>query len=343
MNPMKGDSKAFTNKRSVMTSKYGQIHAALQAWYREHGRHDLPWRKTRDPYRIYLSEIMLQQTQVATVLERFYFPFLERFPTLESVAEAPQEAVLKAWEGLGYYSRARNLHRTAQLTRGELPRSAEVLERLPGIGRSTARAIACFAFGEAVPILDANVRRILYRFFRRRKATERELWKMAERLFDAAHPYEYNQAMMDLGATVCTPKDPKCTHCPLEEACRGKAAPERYPALKRRPRTPVRHRKILLHEHKGAWAMLRSRERFHGGLLCFPQTESPVEGELLGRQRQHYSHFTLEAEIWRVDSLPELLESHALYLTPDRIDEAPLGGIDRRIFEKYFAALRAEC
>ena len=307
----------------------------LLSWYLENGRHDLPWRRTKDPYRIYLSEIMLQQTQVATVLERFYFPFLERFPTLRDVAGAAEEAVLKAWEGLGYYSRARNLHRTARLTGGRLPETAGELEKLPGIGRSTARAIACFAFGEALPILDANVRRILYRYFRRRQATERELWRMVERLFDPTHAYEWNQGMMDLGATVCTPRAPRCEVCPLAESCRGRGRPERYPAPKKRAVPPVRRRRILLHQHEGAWAMQRSRERFHGGLWYFPQTVATVEGEHLGNLRQSYSHFTLEAEVWQVPSLPPELSKEVTYHSPETIESAPLGGIDRKVFAVY--------
>jgi len=313
--------------------RYASVHQALYAWYLEHGRHDLPWRRTRDPYRIYLSEIMLQQTQVSTVLERFYFPFLERFPTLKDVAEAPEEAVLKAWEGLGYYSRARNLHQTAKLTEGVLPGSAEKLEQLPGIGRSTARAIACFAYGEALPILDANVRRILYRFFRRRKATERELWRMTERLFDTARPYDWNQAMMDLGATVCTSVDPDCGRCPLGARCRGKRAPERYPEPKKHKSVPIRKRKVLLHCREGRWALLRSSRRFHGGLWHFPRSEEAVPGSVLGGEKQRYSHFTLETEVLRVESLPPGEE--VSYFTPEEISALPLGGIDRKILSVY--------
>ncbi|WP_456393190.1 A/G-specific adenine glycosylase [Nitratifractor sp.] len=314
-------------------ASYRELHAALQAWYLKEGRHDLPWRQTRAPYRIYLSEIMLQQTQVATVLERFYFPFIERFPTLAAVAEASEEAVLKAWEGLGYYSRARYLHETAKMTGGILPKSAEELEQLPGIGRSTARAIACFAYGESLPILDANVRRILYRFFRRRKATERELWQMAERLFDAEHPYEYNQAMMDLGATICRPRNPECDRCPLATGCRGRKAPERYPEARRRQSVPIRRARILLHSREERWALQRSRERFHGGLWHFPRGDVAGKGRLLGSERQSYSHFTLVAEVWKVEALPP--ETEAVYRTPQEIEELPLGGIDRKIQRLY--------
>ena len=314
---------------------YATLHEAFRAWYRLQGRHDLPWRRTRDPYRIYLSEIMLQQTRVETVLERFYFPFLERFPTLKAVAEAPEEAVLKAWEGLGYYSRARNLHATARITGGELPRRAAELERLPGIGRSTARAIACFAYGEALPILDANIRRILYRFFRRRRATEKELWRMAERLFDRERPYEWNQGMMDLGAMVCTPTAPDCDACPLRSGCRGRVTPARYPAPREKRALPVRRRKILLHCREGRFALQRSRRRFHGGLWRFPQWEGEWPGERLGTLRQSYSHFRLEGEVLRVEALPGELADEVAHFSSEAIDGLPLGGVDRKVLEVY--------
>ena len=304
---------------------------ALLSWYLENGRHDLPWRKTKDPYKIYLSEIMLQQTRVATVLERFYFPFLNRFPTLQSVAEASEEEVLKAWEGLGYYSRARNLHRAAKLFGGVLPRSSEELQRLPGIGKSTARAIACFAFGEGKPILDANVKRILYRYYRRRKATERELWKMAERLFDPEHPYEWNQGVMDLGATLCLPDAPYCGECPLASGCRGKENPLRYPAPTDRKTRPIRKQSILVLEIEGRLALQCSRKRFHGGLWHFPRCEEEWPGEELGAIRQVYSHFTLAGEVLRVESLPEGFSREEIrFFTLAEIEELPMGGADRK-------------
>ena len=309
------------------------LNEALHSWYLKNGRHDLPWRKTNDPYQVYLSEIMLQQTQVRTVLERFYFPFLERFPTLKSVAEASEEELLKAWEGLGYYSRARNLHKTARITGGVLPKTAEELERLPGIGRSTARAIACFAFGEAQPILDANVRRILFRFFRRRRATEKELWRMAERLFDPTHPYEWNQAMMDLGAGLCLPKASHCDLCPLARECRGREAPQRYPAPKKKKEKPIRKCTILVHERAGRFALLRSEERFHGGLWQFPRSERASHAEVLGRVVQHYSHFTLDGEILNVDTLPDLFASTVRYFSVEEMEKLPMGGADRKVLQ----------
>lgn len=307
--------------------RYAPTHTALVDWYAAHGRHDLPWRQTHDPYRIYLSEIMLQQTQVGTVLERFYFPFLERFPTLGDVAEAYEDAVLKAWEGLGYYTRARNLHKTAKLTNGILPMSAAELETLPGIGRSTASAIACFAYGEAVPILDANVRRILYRFFRRKRATPQELWRMAERLFDGEHPYEYNQALMDIGATLCTPKDPDCDVCPLRAKCRGREHPERYPAPKPKKSKPTRRRTLLIYTDGERYGLRKGQERLLGGLYGWPQVETDVIGTSLGRVVHHYSHFTLDGTVVLTDERPE--EAVELF-TMEEIETLPLSMADKK-------------
>jgi len=310
-----------------MPAKYSPIHTAILSWYAAHGRHDLPWRQTRDPYPIYLSEIMLQQTQVSTVLERFYFPFLERFPTLADVAAAPEEAVLKAWEGLGYYTRARNLHAAAKITGGNLPATAAELERLPGIGRSTAAAIAAFAYGEAVPILDANVRRIVYRFFRRRTAKVPELWRMAERLFDSEHPYEYNQAMMDIGATVCTPKAPRCDVCPLQAGCQGATHPQRYPAPKPKKTKPIRKCTLWIYTDGERYGVRKGEARLLGGLYGFPQTQEDLVGTLLGEVRHHYSHFTLEGSVVLTDERPE--EDIQMYPI-DEIEALPMSTADRK-------------
>ena len=200
--------------------------APLLKWYDGSGR-NLPWRMTDDPYRIWVSEIMLQQTQVATVLP-YYHRFLEAFPTIKALASADLETVLKLWQGLGYYARARHLHRAAQtlLSRyaGKMPKSFDAVYALPGIGRSTAGAILTIAHGKRHPILDGNVRRVLCRFFAieedpREKSVEAALWHCSEQLMPRRNPSRYLQAIMDLGATVCTPRQPDCPHCPLQKPC----------------------------------------------------------------------------------------------------------------------------
>jgi A/G-specific adenine glycosylase len=277
--------------------------SSLLHWYEKNGRHDLPWRTTNDPYHIYISEIMLQQTQVKTVLERFYFPFLERFPTLSEVAESHLDDVLKMWEGLGYYTRARNLHAAARQCGEKLPVNADELQKLPGIGRSTAHAISAFAYRESLPILDANVKRILHRYFALRERNEKKLWGYAYTLFDSAHPFEYNQAMMDLGATICLPKKPLCHLCPYETTCVGKTSPLSYPEPKTKKIKPIRERTILLYRRKNRFALKQRKSRFLHGLWGFAETEVPIASVsgYLGNITQHYSHFTLEAKVYLSD------------------------------------------
>lgn len=200
-------------------------------WQKQHGRHTLPWQNTQDPYRIWLSEIMLQQTQVATVIP-YYERFLARFPTIETLAAASLDTLMPYWAGLGYYARARNLHRCAQRIvtdyQGRFPTDAATLATLPGIGRTTAAAIAAFASNEVTPILDGNVKRILARYFGidqpiNRHQTEQVLWRRAEQILeDAQRPLDmaaYTQGLMDLGATVCTRRQPHCAVCPLHDHC----------------------------------------------------------------------------------------------------------------------------
>ena len=273
------------------------IKEAIYTWYQTHGRHDLPWRQTDDAYHIYLSEIMLQQTQVKTVLERFYFPFLKRFPTLQSVAEAPLDDVLKMWEGLGYYSRAKNLHHTAMTCKGVLPTSPEELGGLKGIGKSTAHAICAFAYHQALPILDANVKRVLCRYHALSVKEEKVLWEKAWKLLHVKHPYEHNQAMMDIGALVCTPKNPRCDACPLEFTCKGKHVPEAYPKPLTKAKVVIRKRFALVMEKEGKLGLIQRKERLLHGLWGFVQVDERPEGHLLGKVGHAYSHFKLELEV----------------------------------------------
>jgi A/G-specific adenine glycosylase len=219
----------------------------LLDWYTRH-RRDLPWRRSRDPYRIWVSEIMLQQTQVATVIG-FYERWMQRFPDVAALARADADAVLSAWEGLGYYSRARNLlaaaRRVVEEHRGELPRAVAELQRLPGIGRYSAGAIASIAYGAAEPAVDGNIVRVLTRLFclegdpKRAPLAER-IWELARRLIPEGEARDFNQALMELGATCCTPRSPSCETCPVAAHCAARRRDEvlRFPAASRRP-TPV--------------------------------------------------------------------------------------------------------
>jgi A/G-specific adenine glycosylase len=267
-------------------------------WQRSHGRSGLPWQETRDPYRVWLSEIMLQQTQVATVLA-YYARFLERFPTVQALAAAPSEDVLALWSGLGYYARARNLHRCAQVVvaehGGRFPSSAEMLAQLPGIGPSTAAAIAAFCFGERAAILDGNVKRVLSRVQAfegdlSSAASERELWAMARDLLPqgSAGPAladamgSYTQGLMDLGATVCTIRNPACESCPASTMCRGFAsgAPERFPVKTRRLKRGRRASVLLWLQHRDrVWLVRRGEAGVWSQLWSFPEFDTATSLE----------------------------------------------------------------
>ena len=262
---------------------------ALLAWYDAH-RRALPWRGTRDPYRVWLSEIMLQQTRTETV-KGYYARFLERFPDVRALAAAPEETVLKLWEGLGYYSRARNLHAAAKRVSDELggafPGTAEGLRRLPGIGPYAANAIASIAFGEAAPALDGNQARVLSRVlaWEPELRTPFDLLEPALERIDRKRPGDYNQALMDLGATVCTPKQPKCEACPVSAHCRAFAG-DAVLDFPRRP-APVAKRAedwtILLIYMEGKLLVRRRPKGLLGGLYEFVALEGHCsEGELPG-------------------------------------------------------------
>lgn len=284
------------------------FHDKLHGWYAQHGRKDLPWRNTDDPYPIYISEVMLQQTQVKTVLERYYFPFLKRFPTLTALANAPQDDVLKHWEGLGYYNRAINLHRAAKQTEPALPDTEEALIALPGIGKNTARAILAFGFRQPAAILEANVKRVIHRIFAWESANDTVLWEAAEAIADAINPFDYNQAMMDIGATLCTKKNPACDICPANHLCTGKGSPEHYPAPKQKKQTPTHKRTLIIWEDPTGRIHLSARNNRHlNGLYGLPQYEHDEAFLLdnvyaknaveLGKFKHVYSHYTLAATV----------------------------------------------
>ena len=206
----------------------------LLSWFAKE-RRELPWRKEpRDPYRVWISEVMLQQTRVEVVIP-YYRRFLRRFPTLRALAVSPLDDVLALWSGLGYYARARNLHRAARACGGQLPATAAELRALPGFGPYTAAAVASLAFREDVPLVDGNVARVLARVFRIEEGARTKAWEIAARLLPRGRAAEFNEALMELGATVCTPRAPECPRCPLRSACGGQHDPARYPASRRRP------------------------------------------------------------------------------------------------------------
>jgi A/G-specific adenine glycosylase len=268
--------------------------AKLIAWHRRHGRKGLPWQGTRDPYRIWLSEVMLQQTQVATVIP-YYVRFLEAYPTAAALAAASQEDVLRLWAGLGYYARGRNLHAAARIIAAQgFPRSAEAIQELPGVGRSTAAAIAAFAFGARAAILDGNVKRVLSRGFGLEK--EADLWALAERLLPEQGIEAYTQALMDLGATICTRTKPRCGDCPIQTTCiaRKEDRVAELPAPRRRKPLPQREVTWLV-LRQGREVLLEKRPAvgIWGGLWCFPEAPTHAEGTLLEPLEHGFTHFRL--------------------------------------------------
>ena len=271
----------------------------LIAWQRRHGRSGLPWQGTRDPYRIWLSEVMLQQTQVAAVIP-YYERFLAKYPTVASLAAAHEDDVLRLWSGLGYYARGRNLLRAARdvVRRGAFPDTPEALDALPGIGRSTAAAIAVFAFGRRAAILDGNVKRVLSRFY----ATEGEkrLWMLAERLLPKKHLETYTQALMDLGATVCTRARPRCESCPVAGECvaRREDRVQALPAPRARKALPLRRATWFVYLHRGRVLLERRPSRgLWGGLWAFPETSLlSARAEALSPVEHGFTHFRLIAQ-----------------------------------------------
>jgi A/G-specific adenine glycosylase len=254
----------------------------LVAWQRLHGRHGLPWQASREPYHVWLAEVMLQQTQVEAAVP-YYERFLERFPDVWTLADAPQDEVLRLWSGLGYYARARNLHAAARLVAREggqgFPRTAAGLQSLPGVGRSTAAAIAAFAFGERAAILDGNVKRVLARCFGvegfpGERVVEARLWSLAESLLPRHSIAVYTQALMDLGATVCTRARPACARCPVAGQCvaRREGRVSRLPAPRPRRRLPRKRATWLVLRHRGSVLLeRRAASGVWGGLWTFPE------------------------------------------------------------------------
>ncbi len=306
----------------------------LVEWYRKSHR-DLPWRRTRDPYRIWLSEAMLQQTRVDSVVP-YYERFLERFPDVAALADADLEEVLHAWAGLGYYSRARNLKRAAEIVvrehAGRVPRDPRALESLPGIGRYTSGAIQSIAFRQPAPIVDGNARRVLARLMGLRRPEPRELWQTASELVLGERPDLLNQALMELGALVCTPRDPRCPACPLRRVCAARAAgsPEAFPARVPRPAPRAVRATAGLVERQGrrpaVLVVRRPEAGLLGGMWELPSVEGRSRKQLVDVVRERTGIRTRPRQA--LGSLEHSFSHRRLTLQVVRLE--PTGGRLRR-------------
>ena len=275
----------------------------LLTWYDVHAR-DLPWRKDHDPYRVWVSEIMLQQTRVAAVIEH-YHRFLGRFPTVQKLAAARESSVLAAWSGLGYYRRARMLHKAAKVIakefRGKFPATAESLREVPGIGRYTAAAIASIAFAEPVAVVDGNVERVLQRILGERLSLQ-ETWAHAEAILDRDRPGDFNQAMMELGATVCTPRSPTCLTCPVIELCRTRGD---IAAESKAPRQHKReiHYALDCRDDRVSLVQRPSDASLMPGMWELPETPRPENGAVPAFTVRHSITTTdYRVNVWHVRS-----------------------------------------
>lgn len=272
-----------------MSNKKISLSGKILTWFDDHGRKDLPWQKDISAYRVWVSEIMLQQTQVKTVIP-YFESFMRSFPTLQSLADAQQDDVLKHWSGLGYYARARNMHTTAKMIRddfcGEFPQNIESIQSLKGIGRSTGAAILSIANNQAEAILDGNVKRVLSRVFAvegwsGKSDVLKKLWRLSEKTTPKKRNADYTQAIMDLGATLCTRSKPNCEYCPLNTDCIANAEGRQadFPAKKPKKRVPEKRAIMLIIQNPEADVMMLKRPPIGiwGGLWCFPQFDTEAD------------------------------------------------------------------
>ncbi|WP_417438523.1 A/G-specific adenine glycosylase [Idiomarina sp.] len=314
-------------------------------WFQQYGRKHLPWQKNVTPYRVWVSEIMLQQTQVTTVIP-YFERFMATFPTVQELASAPQDKVLNLWTGLGYYARARNLHKTAKLIcteyNGEFPEKVHELEQLPGVGRSTAGAIRSLGHGEYAPILDGNVKRVLARHFAvsgwpGKADVLKQLWQLSEQLTPKQDSGAYNQAMMDIGAMICSRSKPLCEQCPVNSTCIARATDTiaQYPGKKPKKIKPVKATHMLLFRHNHQFLLeKRPQSGIWGGLWCFPQCDEETDIPSLAQQygvtelarqqlapfRHTFSHFHLDCKPLLIDVAPSetiLNEAQHLWVKAD--------------------------
>jgi len=348
-----------------MTSQ--AFHQPLLNWFWAQAA-DLPWRQDKNPYRIWLSEIMLQQTQITTVIP-YFERFMENFPTVDALAAADQDTILKLWEGLGYYSRARNMHRTAQIVatdhNGHFPDSAAGLLELPGIGRYTAAAIASIAYGEATPVLDGNVIRVFSRLFDiaddvTQTSTKNQLWDLADEVMNPDHAGDYNQALMELGQKICKPRNPLCDKCPVREQCLAaeRGVQSQRPVKAKKAKAPHYDVTVGLIRNTNGLLLIAKRpdDKLLGGLWEFPggkqeageslqdclkrelQEELAIDvsvGEFFIQVKHAFTHFKITLHVFEclhIGGEPQLIEcADFAWVTEDQLSNYAFGKADRQV------------
>ncbi len=299
-------------------------HKVLLTWYATNGRHELPWRKTENIYHIYVSEIMLQQTQVSRVRDEYYPKFLARFPSLEALGSAELDEVFGLWSGLGYYSRARNLHKSAQISGKELPSKQTELLKLPGIGKYTASAICSFGYRQNVPVVDTNIARVLKRYFGLLEVKDKTLWEYAAAFLNAADARAHNLALMDLGSLVCTPKNPSCESCPLRLECIGRAEPELYTQKKKKEyETMELFYGVCL--KNGKIALKTSQEKLYKGMLVLPNVD-PIEEHFIAAFKHSYTKYRLNVKLYTLENIDEDVVWQAI----KELENAPVSSLTKK-------------
>jgi A/G-specific adenine glycosylase len=343
---MARDGKQQLTNRAPQSERAARFRRALIGWYDAQQR-KLPWRGEKDPYRIWISEIMLQQTRVAVVLDR-YVRFLKRFPTVESLARAQVASVVAEWSGLGYYRRARMLHAGARIVvrehGGRLPQSAAALKGLPGIGRYTSAAIASIAFGEALPVVDGNVERVLQRFYGESSLGNLEhYYQRAGELLDRRRPGDFNQAMMELGATVCLPFAPRCSACPLASLCRGRKQFSGAGKAPRRGAHAARNKvrsfyRVLLHDRQVCLVQRDPSATLMASMWELPQGERRGTASAQAVRLRHSittTDFEIFAQLEQRKEKPRMKDPSARWVPLARVDRLPLTGLTRKILRRF--------
>jgi len=312
--------------------QFHSIHQEVFSWFEKNGRHNLPWRQTNNIYYIYLSETMLQQTQVERVKNEYYPQFLEKFPTLKDLAQASLDEVLSAWSGLGYYRRAKNLYACAneclEHFDATLPQEYKTLLKLPGIGKYTASAICSFGYEQNVVVVDTNIARVIKRFFGLVDAKDALIWQKAQEFLPHTKVKEHNLALMDLGAMVCLPKNPKCCECPLQHWCQGKENPHIYTQTKKKEYIAmelffgvcIQNNKVALHY---------SKDNMYHNMLVLPNVE-PIEENFLGSFKHSYTKYKLDVKLYEVD---EIYEDDLIWVDLEEFESLPISSLTKKAYK----------